>query len=254
MRDKIRAVGEIILELLYPRKCIFCTSTIKMNSYRDIKEHKKGEYLCEKCKRKLKDKYIEEPYCLKCGKQLENMEQEYCGDCQTHSHIYDRGLAVFKYHDDVKKSIYRFKYKGIKIYGEFYGEQMAEKYEDIIKNWNPDVIVPVPIHKSRMRKRGYNQSQIIGKALSERLKIPIDENVLFREKKTQPQKKLSKNNRKKNVENAFKVSKNVVKYKQIILVDDIYTTGATIDACTYVLKQAGVQKVWFISICIGAGI
>lgn len=254
MTNKIRALGEIGMELLYPRKCVFCNEAVPMKSYKGILEKRTYDFLCEKCKEKIKDKYIEEPYCFKCGKQLDDETGEYCDDCRKMHHTYDRGLAVFKYHDDVKESVYRFKYKDCKIYGEFYGVQMAEKYKPIIEKWQPDVIIPVPIHKSRMRKRGYNQAQIIGKALSETLKIPMDINVLVREKKTEPQKKLSKSIRKKNVESAFKVTKNVVKYNKIILVDDIYTTGATIDACAQVLKRAGVKKVYFISICIGAGV
>lgn len=86
------------------------------------------------------------------------------------------------------------------------------------------------------------------------LNIPMDTGVLLRTGKTEPQKMLSKEIRIKNVENAFKVSINVVRYSKIILVDDIYTTGATINACARVLKQAGVQEVYFISICIGEGI
>ena len=225
-----------------------------MKSYRGIIHEKSYDPLCENCRINIRDAYIEEPYCLKCGKQLDNMMQEYCDDCMRIKHIYDRGLSVFKYHNEIKESIYRFKYKDCKCYGRFYGEQMAEKYEDVIRKWQPDVIVPVPIHRLRMKKRGYNQAELIGKALSDRLNIPMDINVLVRDKKTQPQKKLPKDIRVKNVENAFKVAINVVRYNKIILVDDIYTTGATINACARVLKKAGVQEVWFISVCIGAGV
>lgn len=225
-----------------------------MKSYSGIMQGRTYDFLCEKCRAHIKEKYIQEPYCLKCGKQLDDMTQEYCDDCKSAAHMYDRGLAIFKYHDDIKESVYSFKYKDCKIYGDFYGEQMAEKYKDIITKWQPDVIVPVPIHRSRMRKRGYNQAELIAKALSQKLSLPMDINVLLREKKTEPQKKLSKDIRIKNVENAFKVTKNVVRYNKIILVDDIYTTGATINACAQVLKRAGVQRVYFISICIGAGV
>ena len=254
MRGNIRAIGEICMELLYPRKCIFCGRVITMKSYRGIIREKSYDFLCKDCKEDIKKAYIEEPYCLKCGKQLDNMTQEYCVDCRRLNHIYDRGLSVFKYHDRIKESVYRFKYKDCKCYGEFYGEQMAEKYKEIIKKWQPNAIIPVPIHKARMRKRGYNQAELIGRALAKKINIPLDVNVLFRDKKTEPQKKLSKEIRIKNLENAFKVSTNVVRYNKIILVDDIYTTGATINACARVLKQAGVQEVYFISICIGEGI
>lgn len=254
MKGKIRALGEICMELVYPRKCIFCSRAIPMKSYREIIKESSYDLLCERCRISIKDSYIEEPYCLKCGKQLDSITQEYCVDCRSMPHIYDRGLSVFKYHNDIKESVYRFKYKACKCYGGFYGEQMAEKYKDIIKKWQPDVIVPVPIHRTRMKKRGYNQAELIGRVLSDKLNIPMDINVLFREKNTKQQKKLSKDFRIKNVENAFKVAINVVRYNKIILVDDIYTTGATINACARVLKQAGVQEIYFISICIGEGV
>ncbi len=242
------------MELLYPRKCVFCGSSIPMKSYVGIMQKKSYDLLCGDCRKNITDVYIEEPYCFKCGKQLDSMTREYCSDCKRLSHTYDRGLSVFKYHNNVKEAIYRFKYKDCRCYGRFFGEQMAERYKEIIKKWQPDAIVPVPIHKTRMRKRGYNQAELIGRALSDMLNIPMDTGALLRTGKTEPQKKLSKEIRIKNVENAFKVSINVVRYSKIILVDDIYTTGATINACARVLKQAGVQEVYFISICIGEGI
>ena len=82
----------------------------------------------------------------------------------------------------------------------------------------------------------------------------MDSEALFRVVPTKPQKELNKVLRRKNVEKAFKVSQNVVEYKKVILVDDIYTTGATIDACAAVMRQAGVKEIYYISICIGAGV
>lgn len=240
------------MDLLYPRKCVFCGEILEIRSYRGVKENKIYDGLCEACRKNVR--YVKEPVCMKCGKEIENSGAEYCPDCSRGSHIYDRGAAVFKYDDNVRKSIYRFKYGNHRVYGEFYGDEMAKRYLNLIKKWNPDVIIPVPIHRGRMRKRGYNQAELIGKRLSELTGIFMNTYILERVKNTLPQKELGHNFRKKNIENAFKVTKSVVKYNKIILVDDIYTTGCTIDGCATVLKQAGVKEVYYIAICIGQGI
>lgn len=191
---------------------------------------------------------------MKCGKEISLEESEYCPDCIATPHLFDRGAAVFQWSQKIQKSIYKFKYKDHKIYGEFYGNEMAEKYGELIKEWEIDVIMPVPIHSARKRKRGYNQAEIIGGALGKAVNIPMDIYALKRIINTVPQKKLGNSQRKKNVERAFKVTRNVVKYKKVLLVDDIYTTGSTVDACAGQLKAYGVDKVYFVTICIGYGI
>ncbi len=252
--NKIKCAAELLQEVIFPRKCVVCNKALPMKSFRGIACGKVYDGLCMGCRDNIKEKYIVSPFCMKCGKQLDDENTEYCGDCKKASLSYDRGFAVFKYHDDIKQSIYRFKYKGYKVYGEFYGNEMAEAYGRILKELGAELIVPVPVHASRRRRRGYNQAEEIAKALSARIGLPVDQYCLIREKKTIPQKELSRKFRKKNLENAFKVQGNVVEYKKVILVDDIYTTGATADACAAELKRAGAEKVFCISICIGLGV
>ena len=232
---------ERVVNIFYPNVCPMCGKTLKS-----------GEILCKKCKSEVK--YIREPLCKKCGKQLDEDEKEYCGDCKSHVHIYDAGIAVFAYNDCIKKSIYDFKYKDMKIYSRFYGKEMWEYSKEYLKSWNPDVIIPVPISEKRYLKRGYNQAELIAIELGKLSGIKVDCNTLFRRKNTKPQKQVSREGRRKNLENAFIINKNVVEYKKVILVDDIYTTGSTIDECARILKQAGIEKVYFISLSIGTGI
>ena len=118
---------------------------------------------------------------------------------------------------------------------------------------SPDVIIPVPIHISRLKMRGYNQAGLIAEALGRIIGIPIDEEALVRVIKTAPMKELSNRERVKNLQNAFQADEKVVRYKKVLIVDDIYTTGATFDACAAVLKQAGVREVYGISLCVGDG-
>ena len=113
--------------------------------------------------------------------------------------------------------------------------------------------MPVPLHPSRKRKRGYNQAQILAEEIGKILEIPVDSKSLIRTRKTSPQKKLGHKERKKNLKHAFAVKHTFQAAKRVLLVDDIYTTGNTIDAVSNVLKQKGVENVYFLTISIGQG-
>ena len=123
----------------------------------------------------------------------------------------------------------------------------------MIRGWNAEVIIPVPLHVKRLRTRGYNQAEVFARALSEEFGIPVDAHTLVRVRNTRPQKELSDVERKNNIENAFQTRINSIKYKKVILVDDIYTTGTTINECADVLKRTGVEDVYFVTACIGNG-
>ena len=113
--------------------------------------------------------------------------------------------------------------------------------------------MPIPLHPSRKRKRGYNQAQILAEEIGKILEIPVDSKSLIRTRKTSPQKKLGHQERKKNLKHAFAVKHTFQAAKRVLLVDDIYTTGNTIDAVSNVLKQKGVENVYFLTISIGQG-
>lgn len=232
------------VEILYPSTCAICGQVPDRTNDEKV-------YACEKCIKKLL--YIESPRCLKCGKPVDNDETEICYDCSRTKHLYSQGVGVWAYTNEIKQSIYRFKYHNKREYGEFYGQEIKKQYGSIIQGWGADVLVPVPLHKSKLRKRGYNQAEIIAVSLGEKMGIPVAPDVLCRKKKTSAQKELNDKERLKNLENAFIITDNDVKYNKVILVDDIYTTGTTIDACARVLMEAGVKEVYYVSLCIGKG-
>lgn len=149
--------------------------------------------------------------------------------------------------------IYQFKYHNQRRYGELYSQELVKNFQKEIRRWNPDVIIPVPLHRARRRKRGYNQAQILAENLGRMLCIPVDSKSLARRKKTSPQKKLGHNERKKNLKNAFAVTPAFCPVRKVLLVDDIYTTGNTLDAAAKALKEKGVEKVYFLTISIGQG-
>ena len=230
-----------LVELLFPRRCPICDKPVD----------KMGRYVCKKCQDNIK--YIETPYCLKCGKSLKEENEECCEDCKNSAHIFDRGRALYEY-DSIKEAVYRFKYENRVEYADFFGKQLANKLGEEIKSWKADVIVPVPLHKEREKKRGYNQATLIARALGRELGIPVEEELVYRIKSTVPQKELKGKERQNNLKNAFKIGRNDVKLKTIIVVDDVYTTGATMNEMAHCLKNVGIHRVYCISLAVGRGI
>lgn len=190
---------------------------------------------------------------MQCGKPIRHAEHEYCHDCMHTRHHYDQGLSLWLHKTPVSTSIYQFKYHNQRRYGIHYAEELICRYGHTIRKWNPDLIIPIPLHKKRKRKRGFNQAAIISRELGRRLQIPVDEKSLIRNIDTSPQKALGRHERKKNLRKAFALKKKFAPVSVVLLVDDIYTTGNTIDAASEVLKNRGVEKVYFLTISIGQG-
>ena len=149
--------------------------------------------------------------------------------------------------------IYRFKYGKRREYAEFLGWEMAKYFEDDIRKWKAEALIPVPIHKSRKQQRGYNQAELLAAELSRRTGIPMKSDLVVRLRKTIPQKLLKQSERQNNLKKAFKILQNDVKLNTIVIIDDIYTTGSTIDAVAELLLQAGVGKVYYMVMAIGRG-
>ena len=231
----------ILTDLIYPRRCPVCDRAVSPF----------GSLVCETCKETFE--YIKEPYCMKCGKKLEEEETEYCHDCMRHRHLFDRGRALCFYRS-ISDSVYRFKYKGRQEYAAYYAACMEQSLGNWIRHCRPDALVPVPIHASKRRVRGYNQAEVLAKELGKRLGIPVETNLIKRVRKTVPMKELSVYNRQNNLKRAFKICHNDVKLSTIIIIDDIYTTGSTIDAMSYELRKAGVKRIYFVTLAIGNGL
>ncbi|MCM1134293.1 MAG: ComF family protein [Clostridium sp.] len=230
-----------LIDLLFPRRCAVCDGITETP----------GKEVCARCREKII--YIKEPCCMKCGKQLKDGDGEYCGDCQRKKHYFVQGTALYDY-GSMADSVFRFKYGGRMEYASFYGRELYEKKRRWLAMVRPDALVPVPVHSSRKRKRGYNQAELIARALSARAGIPVNTSLIRREKKTEPLKNLSQAERQNNLKRAFKIMQNDVKLDTIVIIDDIYTTGSTVDAMAQVLQEASVRKVYFMALTIGRGI
>lgn len=231
---------DALVNMVFPRRCPVCDDIVPM-----------GEGLiCHQCR--TKPQYIREPRCRRCGKQLAGEEKEFCRDCMQRKHVYDYGYALYDY-QSMKKSIYRFKYGKRCEYAAFYAEDICRRLADEIRMMEADAIIPVPVHASRQRSRGYNQAELVAAEISRLAGIAMYDKLVKRIRKTVPQKELTIQERQNNLKKAFHISANVVKLNRVILVDDIYTTGSTLDAVAMELKRYGVRSVYFIALCIGEG-
>ncbi|MFQ9212314.1 ComF family protein [Eubacterium ventriosum] len=228
-----------VIEWMYPTVCPVCQKVLG-----------KGKIICDTCKDELH--IINEPRCAKCGKPLTDSGKTYCNDCKKMKHYYDRARSVFEYTGEMKLVLYRFKYGNSRDYGKVFAKVAKDVLENKLKEWNVQAIIPVPMYKDKEIKRGYNQAEVFGRALSKETGIALDDKCIIRKKSTVPQKKLSNEMRKINLQKAFGVDRKICsEYKTVLLVDDIYTTGSTFDACAKVLKVAGVEKVYCLSVAVG---
>ena len=234
-----------LLNLIYPRRCPLCHGIVTP----------KGKAIHEDCLLKLSK--IGSPKCYRCGKPVEMEEIEYCHDCSKKNFHYVRGFPLWIYNKELKQSIIQFKFKGKKEYNDFYVAEYLKEYKEQIQKLKADAFIPIPLHGAKLRKRGFNQAEIFADGIAREIQIPVIKDVLVRTKKTLPQKELDDKERILNLQRAFILSENqkvkLMGLSKVILVDDIYTTGSTIEACTRVLLEAGVKEVYFITLCIGRG-
>lgn len=211
---------EKILNLVYPNVCGFC-NRINMHN------------LCKFCELKL-NKYV-----LNCIK-------DYRKDNSKH---FDYLYSSLKYENIVREKIIAYKFgEAAYLYRTF--------VKIIIKNakiyrflQSYDIIIPVPMYKTKKNVRGYNQSELIAKEIAKTLNIKFRNNILTKIKNTKVQSTLSKNKRQENVRNVFEIiNKEEIRNKKVILIDDIYTTGSTVNECARVLKKAGAKEIFVVTI------
>ena len=230
--------------MLFPRRCPVCGQIVLPE----------GALICPGCVPKLH--FIQQPSCKKCGTELISDRAEYCPDCLRRQRSFESGVALIRYDTVAQKSIAAVKYKNRREYLDCYAEAIARRYGYFFQCHKDAVLVPVPVHPARLRSRGFNQAGELAVRLGRLTGLPVNERLLVRTKKTAPQKELGPDERLRNLRHAFAVPAGIAaKLPQtVILADDIYTTGSTIEACARVLKAAGVRQVYFVSICIGSGL
>lgn len=230
-------------ELLFPTRCLGCEEILYQKD--------RDDGFCPECLKKVQ--WVSGSFCVKCGKQMKETTQEFCKDCKKKKHIFIENRALFVYRQPMKEAMYRFKYGNRRSYATYFGREFAKKYGKWIAEKDIEAIVPVPMYRRKERRRGYNQATLLAEALGREMGLPVEKDWVIRWKNSKPQKNLDDEERKNNLKNAFKIRKSGVKLKKILLIDDIYTTGTTMDEVAKTLISDGVEAVYCLSVCIGEG-
>jgi len=215
----------IALDLLFPRRCVNCG--------------KEGNFICDSCRRSLPR--IMPPLCPKCG--IPQPSGILCPGCISWQAEIDGIRSPFRFDGVIREAIHQLKYRNLRA--------LAEPLAKLLNNYlasNPmpgEILVPVPLHRKRLRERGYNQSCLLAKELGKLVNLPVVNECLIRWRHALPQAKTSTvEERKSNVADAFTCRDHKLKDKQILLIDDVSTSGATLNACAVALKTAGAISVW----------
>lgn len=232
---------ELLSNWIYPRVCPLCGDVLKPGAGR----------VCEMCRPMIE--YPMDPVCLRCGCEIPDGEEALCEDCTRRPKSYLQGFPAMKYRYPLDESLAAFKYHNQRTFADFYAAEIVRRHGKCILSLGIEALVPIPIHKKKMQKRGYNQAELLADALGAALEIPVDAGLLVRSANTEPQKTLDPIQRERNLKMAFQCTEKSVHYKKVMLVDDIYTTGATIEACTKSLHAAGIPDIYYTSAAIGAG-
>jgi ComF family protein len=225
----------LILDSIFPVYCISCG--VFLNS-------EKNSYLCSKCLAKIP--INSGLFCPICFKRLNRAENKKCLHSTQKSFLDFLGHATYYEIAPIKNLIHNYKYRFAKDIARTLSNIVIIYLEKSLDDWNDWVIIPIPLHRSRLNWRGFNQAEEIAKIINQKFNWPILNNILIRNKKTAEQAEIKKREkRQENLRDAFGLSSDIqtLKGKKIILLDDVYTTGATLEEAAKILKSAGVKKI-----------
>ncbi len=238
---KKNRIAETLLDWLYPPRCILCSSLLPLQETE--------RFLCEHCRRNRT--WLEKPVCQKCGRKLEDGET-LCHRCKKENFVFEKGFAVFSY-GQVKPVIAHFKFKEFKKDGIPLSGIMADYletfYPEVIKE--TELLMPVPMHEKKKKRRGFNQAELLGEGVAKRTGLSCSNHNLRRIRETIPQSSLSQAQRKENLKGAFALAfPEEIIGKTVLLIDDIFTTGTTINECAKVLYKGGAKRVMFFGLSV----
>ena len=216
-----RVIGPL-LDLVLPLSCAVC--------------HREGALLCEECEPSLPK--LEQPYCSVCARPGQH---GVCSDCATETRGFDCISAPYLFEGAVREMVHDFKYRGVRAAAPTLGGLLVWHLRSSMP---ADVIVPVPLHRSSERERGYNQSDLMARVVAANSDLPFGRRALRRLRKTAPQISMDGyEQRRRNIEGAFECVQDL-EGQRVLLIDDVVTTGSTLSACAEALKAAGARSVW----------
>ncbi|MBF0522704.1 MAG: ComF family protein [Candidatus Omnitrophica bacterium] len=261
----LKRIWKGLLELVYPPNCFLCKNFIpptEDHTSKNVNEWSSGwdfvpshfpsrEELCPGCLKLIE--YNRPPFCLKCSRFLgEDIRHPLCKECRLTKPHFDFAWGCCIYKDPLKDLIHKFKYSQKTLlrhtFLKFIRTFIADYHFDIHQF---DFVVPIPLHSSRLRERGYNQSQILALGVAETFDISLSEHNLIRTRPTKPQIELSQKERWTNIRGAFRIKlPDKFKNKNILIIDDLLTTGATASEAAKTLKDAGAGTVGVLTLSV----
>ncbi len=227
-----------ITDLIFPPKsvCIFCKKPLLI-----LEEHE----VCKDCISKLM--YLHAPLCDICGRPLADLNNV-CLECKEEKVYFEKAVSVFYFAGLIQSIIHRLKYDGDIKVAHPIGIFMSYEIKRMGWHRDLDIIIPVPLHAERLHQRGFNQSFLLSEIMGRECRLDVRDNILKRIRYTESQIHFSKFERIMNVKDAFYIENNKpIINKKILIVDDIMTTGATLNECSRILKQAGAKEVYCIT-------
>jgi competence protein ComFC len=235
----LKGIGNTVVDLLFPPRCVYC--------------HRLGAWLCTHCLDEIEA--IRPPVCYRCGTPLDGQETPSpspagdasltCVRCRNKASQL-AGFFAYGFHaGPLRQAIHELKYEDLRALASPLGKLMGQGWTRLRpQNHDVDVVVPVPLHPTRLRRRGYNQAALLARELGAEIDRPVEENVLKRIKATAPQVDLNARERQENVRNAFEAVDASLAGKRVLLVDDVRTTGSTLESASSALLRANVSSVW----------
>lgn len=226
MQSRLYQAGWKLLDVLFPPSCAGCGSW--------------GERYCPTCFEETK--LISNPICQICGDKLHHPDDVVCARCRNEKVAFSAIRSWAEFVEPLQSAIHKLKYRQDRGLGEI----LAEPLVDLVKKyrWGIDLIIPVPLDAIRRNERGYNQAALLARPISWRTGIPYSDQALFRDKITRQQVGLSMSERAENMAGAFRAIDRWAKEKTILVIDDVITTGSTINACAHALIAAGARRVY----------
>jgi len=221
--DVIKTGADALLEFVFPSNCLICDKYIEQS----------GELICPACWDKIDT--FDHIFCGTCEHPLSN--NLVCSNCSEQDTL--PIFALGRYIEPLDEIIRNFKYRKFQKLGPILAEKLIGNYSKLFTKIKIDIIIPIPLHSYRLKKRGYNQSLILADTIGNRLDLPVFKDGLIKIKNNKYQKSLDPAHRDKNVENVYRIGERDLKNKRIMLVDDVITTGATLREAKKVLHKAG---------------
>lgn len=225
-----------LVDLVFPRICFACSERVD----------DQDRFLCDKCKKELLP--VGDLSCPVCG-SFETVNQHDCSLCNSEEIHFDKCFSLMPYNDVVRTLIHELKYNEMTKVSDYLVDYSIRHIEAKMPFSDADFVCPVPLHKTKQRERGYNQAALLARRIAAHFKWQYEPDLVKRFRFTESQADLSPDQRKMNVNKAFSVKKKIpLRDKNILIVDDVFTTGATVNSISQVLKEHQVNKIYVLTV------